>query len=303
MRILVTGATGFVGRSIARRLLADGHQVTGLSRRVSGSAPGVDSVAGDVTTGRGLDAAVRSADAVIHLVGIIREEGDATYERVHVAGTRNLLKSMAQAGVPRLVHMSALGAQPGAPSKYQSSKAAAEQLVRASGFAWTIIRPSLIFGIGDDFFSQTLRNLVRLPPVVPVVGRGDFPFRPVAIQNVVAAFSRALELPEAVERSFDLTGPREYTLRELLLLVHSELESKKLLVNVPLPVMHLGVQLFRLLPNPPITRDELLMLLAGNTGEPEPARSVFGLELLALEDKLGGILAAATCEKDESLPF
>jgi len=213
---------------------------------------------------------------------------------VHVHGTRNVLTAINAAGVERLVHMSALGASPEAASRYQTSKAQAEQLVRESGLEWTIFRPSLVFGVGDDFFGRVLRDLVRVPPVIPVVGTGGYPFRPVSIEDVATAFSRALQLPDTAGQSFDLVGPREYTLRQLLELVRTELGSRKPFVNVPLPLMRLGTALFRLLPNPPITRDELLMLLAGNTGDPEPARSVFGLELTELEDRLGAIMAAAS---------
>ncbi len=290
MRVLVTGATGFVGTEVCKRLVADGHEVTGLSRSGRGGAPSVRQVKGDVTSGAGLSSAIAGTDAVVHLVGIIREGGGLTFMDVHVTGTQNVITAMREAGVRRLIHMSALGARPDAASDYQSSKATAEQLVADSDLAWTIMRPSLIFGVGDDFFGNTLRNLVRLPPVVPVVGTGEYRFRPISIADVATAFSKALELPETEGRRFDLTGPREYTLRELLLLVRAELGLKKPLVNVPLPLMRLGTQLFRLLPNPPITRDELLMLLAGNTGEPEPAKSVFGLEMRELEDALEEIL-------------
>ncbi len=293
MKVAVTGATGFVGTHVCRQLVTDGHQVRGLSRSAEGIPSGIEHIEGDVTTGAGLQEALKDADAVIHLVGIIREHNSATFEEVHVSGTRNVIAAMQAGGVRRLVHMSALGAHADADSRYQSTKAAAEQLVRESDLDWTIMRPSLIFGVGDDFFGNVLRNLVRQPPVVPVVGTGEYPFRPIAILDVAMAFSRALVRTATVQHSFDLVGPRDYTLRELLLLVRSELGLRKPLLNVPLPLMHLGTRLFRLLPNPPITRDELLMLLAGNTGEPEPARTALGLELLELEDRLGEILAAA----------
>lgn len=293
MKIAVTGATGFVGTHICRQLLRDSHQVTGLSRSAEDILPGIEHIKGDVTTGKGLTEAFSGVDAVIHLVGIIRESGAATFEDVHVTGTQNVISAMETAGVRRLIHMSALGAESGANSSYQSTKAQAEQKVRNSDMAWTIMRPSLIFGIGDDFFGDTLRNLVRQPPIVPVVGSGDYPFSPVSIEDVAIAFSRALERPETIGQSYDLVGPREYTLRELLLLVRKELGLKKPLVNVPLPFMHLGTWLFKILPNPPITRDELLMLLSGNTGSTEPAQSAFDLELTPLESNLGEILAKA----------
>lgn len=293
MRVLVTGAAGFVGGHVVRHLLATGMQVTSFSRRQPPAelSAAVTNVQGDVVTGEGLAAAMRGVDAVVHLVGIIREKGGATFEQVHVEGTRNVLAAAARAGVSRLVHMSALGADLGSSSGYQRSKAAAEHLVRSSAAAWTIMRPSLIFGVGDDFFGGTLRDLVTQPPVIPVVGRGDYPFSPVWIDDVATAFVRALERPTTVGRSFDLVGPREYTLRELLVLVRGALGMNKPLVNVPLPLMWVGVALFKLFPDPPITHDELVMLLAGNTGDPRPSVEAFGLGLAALEDHLAAVLS------------
>lgn len=293
MRVLVTGASGFVGGYVCAALLAAGHQVTGLQHRKNPDGTNAPSATGDVVTGEGLNDALKGQDAVVHLVGIIRQRRGSTFEAVHVQGTGNVVAAAEAAGVPRLIHVSALGADPRSASAYQSSKGRAEELVRASHLAWTILRPSLMFGVGDDFFGVVLRNLVLQPPLIPVVGTGAYPFRPVWVQDVASAVERALTRPASAGRSFDLVGPEEYTLRQLLLQVRQVLGVRKPLVNVPLPLMRLATALFRLLPNPPISRDQLLMLVAGNTGDPAPALNALGLDLTHLEEQLPQILRGA----------
>lgn len=291
MRVLVTGATGFVGGYVCRHLVAAGHEVVGLARTAPKlERPGVRAVQGDVVTGAGLQPAMQDADAVIHLVGIIREGRGATFEQVHVAGTRNVLGAAREAGVRRFIHMSAVGADPGSASGYQRTKGEAENLVRAAGLRHTIMRPSLVFGVGDDFFATTLKQLVTVPPVVPVVGTGAYPFRPVWVVDVASAFVAALGAEVTVGRELELVGPKEYTLRELLIMIRDLLRPGRPLVSVPLPLMRLGVTLFKLLPRPPITSDQFLMLLAGNTGDPAAARDLLGLEPARLEDHLPQVL-------------
>lgn len=305
MRVLVTGASGFIGGHLTAWLRERGHRVVGLSRHGgsgsaggSGAGPGgagrgvgvTVSARGDVVTGAGLWEAARGADAVIHLVGVIRERRGATFEQVHVQGTRNAVEAARAAGAERFVHMSALGAAPGSRSGYLRSKAAAEAIVRDSGLAWTVLRPSLVFGPGDDFFGRVLADLVRRPPLIPQVGDGRFPFRPVWVGDVVRAFGGALERPATVGRTYEVVGPTEYTFRELLELVRGALGLRKPIVPVPLAVMHLSLPLFALLPEPPITRDQLLMLLAGNTGDPTEAQAAFDLPLEALPDHLAEVL-------------
>jgi uncharacterized protein YbjT (DUF2867 family) len=295
MNVLVTGASGFVGTHLTRHLVTCGHTVVALSR--SGNAyphSGVTPARGDVVTGDGLDAAMRGIDAVVHLVGIIREQGqDGTFERVHVGGTRHVIQAAQNAAVDRLVHMSALGARSGTPSAYFETKARAEALVKSSSLNWTVLRPSIIFGEGDDFFGGNLKTLVTTYPLIPQVGNGHYPFRPIWVGDVARAFEQSLWKPETARASFDLAGPTEYTLRDLLELMKSALGIHKPVVPVPAVFMKLGVPVMQFLPKPPITRDELIMLLYGSTADLSEALAVFDLDMLELPSKLPAILGVA----------
>ncbi|WP_102128587.1 complex I NDUFA9 subunit family protein [Deinococcus planocerae] len=289
MRVLVTGATGFVGRAVVSELVSRGHTVVAGSRRGT-ALPGTQGVTLDVTDPGAVLRVFGEAnpDAVIHLVGIIQEAGAQTFERVHFEGTRNVLAATPRGA--RYVQMSALGAREDSGSRYSSTKGRAERLVRESGLAFTIFRPSLIFGPGDDFFGRVLRELVSTAPIVPQIGDGRFPFRPVSVEDVARAFAGALERPETVGQTYDLTGPEEFTFRQLLELELSALGKKKPIVPVPLALMDLAVPAMQVLPKPPITRDQYAMLKEGNTAPNEPARTVFDLPMLRLEDKLPGIV-------------
>jgi uncharacterized protein YbjT (DUF2867 family) len=301
MKVLVTGATGYVGNSVCEALVEAGHSVVGLSRdgQKSKTASGVSLAlnakveyrAGDVASGAGLADAMRGAEAVVHLVGIIAEKGQQTFSRVHVGGTRNVLEAAKSAGVKRYLQMSALGAGPQATSGYSSTKYAAEQLVQASTLEWTIFRPSLVFGKGDDFFGRVLKNLVSSGPIVPQIGDGSFPFRPVWVGDVAAAFAQALLSPATVGKVYDLVGPKEYSFKRLLDLEMGVLGMKKPMIPVPIFVMDVMVPLMNLVPAiAPITKDQYAMLKAGNTADPSQMKAAFRLEWRDLERTLPEIL-------------
>ncbi|MDD4933959.1 MAG: NAD(P)H-binding protein, partial [Methylacidiphilaceae bacterium] len=204
--VLVTGGTGFVGSHLVSRLVELGYQVRVLTRQaIRGRTLPAERCTIIEGSPLDLDAcrrASRETDAVIHLVGILTENRESSYREVHVQATRHLLAAAKENGVRRWLHMSALGSRPYAPSRYHQTKWTAEELVRSSDLHWTIFRPSVIFGTGDhlltslrSLFSQ---SLFRYFGILPLPGGGASPLQPVAIRDVVSAFTRALILPETI---------------------------------------------------------------------------------------------------------
>jgi len=236
VRVLVTGATGFVGRAVVRELVARGHRPVCLVRdherfKAQTARLGPDkteTVPGDLFESDALAKGAEGADAAIHLVGIIFEQPLAgqTFERIHIEGTRRIVEACKAAGVKRLCHMSALGVRPRAASAYHQTKWAAEGIVRESGLDWTIFRPSIIHG-PDGEFMRMMKTLVcaatvpafgLLPapfPVIPYFGDGMSRLQPVSVKDVAHCFVAALSLPETIGRVFDLGGPEAMTWKEL----------------------------------------------------------------------------------------
>ncbi|GIW37296.1 MAG: NADH(P)-binding protein [Meiothermus sp.] len=291
MKVLIVGGSGYVGSHLARHLLEQGHQVTVASRRGEGPLAGVRYVMADAAKDEGLQQAAQGQEALIYLVGIIRERGDQTFRQAHVEGVRHSLAAARWRVSSRFVHMSALGTARGTGSRYYETKAEGEELVQASGLDWTILRPSLIFGQGDEFFGGILKGLVTAPiPFIPQIGDGSFVFRPIWVGDVARAFEQALSRPHTFYRSYNLVGPKEYTFRELLLLVRDTLGSRKPLLPIPLALMDLVVPLISPLPFSPITLDQYLQLKMGNTADPVYMRNAFSLLERTLEVELPGIL-------------
>jgi NADH dehydrogenase len=231
----------------------------GLSARVP-----LEVKEGSLFDAAAVSGALAGVDAVVHLVGIIREFRDQTFERVHVGTTGRLLVAMQRAGVTRLVHMSALGTRPGAVSRYHQTKWAAEELVRRSGLEATIFRPSIIFGPGDSFVNM-LAGMVRRSPVVPVMGSGRGRFQPVSVEQVAACFTGALRDPRAAGVTCDLCGPETLTFTGILDEIESVLGVRRWRVHVPMRVAWAQAALLEwvcplLRFPPPLTRDQLTML-------------------------------------------
>ena len=293
-RVFVTGATGFVGRTVIQALRAEGYVVRCLVRRGSErdlrGVEAIERVEGDVLSRQTLEEGMAGCDAVVHLVGIIREHvpTNTTFYRVHVQGTGNVVAAAASVGVRRYIHMSALGAREGARSRYHQTKWAAEEAVHACSLPWTIVRPSVIYGRGDGFVSL-LVWVVRRLPVVPLIVGGRL--QPVPVEQVAQGVARALSRPSAVKQTYEVGGPDRVTLGELVDLIGKVLGRRRILkFNVPRVVVRVATRALHRLPYFPLTPDQLLMLEEDNVCDPAPFFSTFGLAPLPLATGLRQLL-------------
>ncbi|MFZ4856574.1 MAG: complex I NDUFA9 subunit family protein [Desulfuromonadaceae bacterium] len=288
MKIFIAGGTGFAGEHLVAELLRSGHTVRLLVHAPrSRPAGNVEHVAGDVTRLESFSQSLNGCDAVINLVGIIREFPSRwiTFERLHVTATTNMLVAAAGSGISRYLQMSALGTRPNAVSAYHQTKWQAEELVRKSALDWTIFRPSLIFGPHDAFINMLAAQL-RLAPVMPVIGSGSYRLQPIHADDVARCFTRALELPETVGQTYELCGNDRLSYEALLDMVADALgKPRPLKPHLPLGLMKLIIQVLQKAPPFPITSDQLQMLLEESIGGNE-WQQVFGF---APRDLRGGI--------------
>jgi len=298
MDIFLTGATGFVGGTIVRQLIASGHRVRCLVRpaslerfqQITGSAgKAVIPVAGDCLDLPSFLDAMRGCQAVIHLVGIIREfpARGITFEQMHVEATRNVVRAAMQTGAGRFLHMSALGARGDAPSRYHQTKFQAEQMVLQSGLKYVIFRPSIIFGPGDQFVNLLAARIRRFLPC-PVIGSGRVRFQPVAVENVAQGFERALTPPGCLNRVYEVGGPRPYSLNEMLDAIgRAKGLCRVRKVHIPLSVAGWFVRRLERRPSFPVTSEQLLMLQEDNVCDPRNFLLTFAIEPVDFEAGVG----------------
>ena len=282
--VFVTGAGGFVGSAVVGALVSRGHRVVAL---VHGTTSQFDpssvlTVRGDLLQPAAWRNSLAGCDAVIHLVGIIREDPakGATFQRMHVQGTQAIVDAAKDAKIRQYVHMSALGSRHNAVSQYHRTKFAAEEYVRQSGLDWTIFRPSLIHGAQGEFMRLLARWASKPAGFMPYFGRGVTGFfdcgslQPVYVHDVTRAFVEALDRPMAGS-TYDLVGPDVVDWPTLYRLVGQALHRR--VRPVPVPAWY-GELLTRLLPSRwlPFNRDQVLMARENNTGNPAPFAADFG---------------------------
>lgn len=289
VKVAVTGGTGFVGRNLVERLIAEGHDVTVLTHRESperifDAQP--QSVRGSIGDVASLKAAFEGNQAVYHLVGIIAETKTQTFEKTVVEGTTNVIEACRQAGVNRIIYLSAMGTSKNAPSKYHQSKYLAEQAVIASGIDYVIYRPSVIYGLGDGFVSM-LTNMVTSMPFTPVVGKGKYKLQPAYIDDVVYALAQGLTNERALNQIIEIGGPDQLEYVQILSIIKKVLNKSKMNFHIPVWVMKAAASVLEKILKPaPITRDQLIMMEMGNIGDISRMKEIFSLDPIEFEQGL-----------------
>ena len=266
----VFGGAGFIGRYVVQRLAARGYVVRVAGRnpagarflQTQGSVGQIVPLSAGVAAEGACARAIAGADLVVNLVGILQESKAGDFQRIQAEGAGRIARLAAAAGVERLVHLSAIGADPSSPSQYGRTKAAGEAAVRDAFPAATILRPSLVFGPEDQFFNR-FAGLARMLPFMPVVA-GASRFQPVYVGDVADAVIAAATREDAVGKTFELGGPRVASFRELLRFILDTTGHHRPLVDLPAALVKLQVAIGRFLPNPPLTQDQLLMLQRDN---------------------------------------
>jgi uncharacterized protein YbjT (DUF2867 family) len=258
--VCVFGGTGFLGRRIVRRLAAEGAAVRIAVRSPD---PARGELRADVRDRASVAAAVAGADAVVNAVSAYVEKGGVTFESVHVQGAKTLAQEAAAAGVARLVLVSGIGADAQSRSSYIRARGRGELVVSQAFPGATIVRPSAMFGPGDALFG-TLADIVRMLPVVPLIGGGRTRLQPVYVEDVAEAIVRLLADPETAGRTYELAGPGVYTLRELVRFALRMLDKRRLLVPVPFTMADIQARLFEFLPSPPLTTGQVDLLRMDN---------------------------------------
>lgn len=291
MSILVTGATGFIGPKIVHALRAQGREVRALVRRPERASQlagwGAELVTGDITDPASLRAAAEGCTHVIHLIAIIKGKPQ-DFHRVMTQGTKDLVDASKAAGIERFVLMSALGTSETTKDlvPYFASKWAMEQEVIGSGVEYTIFRPSFVFG-RDGGVLPTFVKQVRYSPVVTVIGSGLQRSQPIWAEDVAEYFARAVDSPQAANRTFEIGGPDLVTWNELYMTIAKVLGKRRRLVHVPASVARSGAQLAQFMPGAPVTPDQIAMIEAGdNVATTTDAVDTFQLPLVPLEEQI-----------------
>ncbi len=283
----VFGGSGFIGRYVVRELARAGYTVRvavtdpGGARflQTQGKVGQIVPLAAGVADESAVARAVAGAGLVVNLVGILFERRAGDFQRLQAEGAGRVARLAAAAGVGRLVHVSAIGADPASPSAYGRTKAEGEAAVRAAFPSATILRPSIVFGPEDAFFNR-FAGLARMLPFMPVIA-GDTRFQPVYVGDVADAVIAAADRDDAPGRAYELAGPRSHTFRELLRYILEITGHRRPLVEIPLGLARIQARLGEFLPTPPLTRDQLLMLQRDNV----PAADALGLADLGIQPK------------------
>ncbi|WP_312909126.1 complex I NDUFA9 subunit family protein [Natronosalvus caseinilyticus] len=305
MNVLVAGGTGFIGTNLCRELRDRGHDVTALAREPNpDSVPeGVETAVGDVSAYDSIVETVAAQDAVVNLVALsplFEPPSGTSHEEVHLGGTENLVRAAEEGGVERFVQMSALDADPDAPTEYLRTKGLAEDVVTASALEWTIFRPSVVFGEGDEFVRFTKK--LTTPYLTGLPGGGETPFQPIWVGDLAPMMADALEDDRHIGQYYEIGGPDVLTMERVAELAYEADGRSVTVLPIPMVLAKLGAAAVGPVPFVPFGPDQVRSLNVDNTVADNDV-TAFGRtedDLRTLEEYLG--LSGSGPESSESPP-
>ncbi len=299
--VTVFGGSGFVGAQAVRQLAKAGWRVRVAVRnpakayamRLAGDVGQIDIVQANIRNEPSLRRALKGATAAVNLVGVARETGRQGFQAIHVMGAQKVAEAARAEGVSRLVQMSALGADAGSESKYARTRAAGEAAARAVFPDAVVLRPSVVFGEGDSFFTR-FAAMAQINPVLPLIGGGHTRMQPVFVGDLAKALALVTGAPEAAGKTYELGGPGVFTFRQLMALILAEIGKRRLLAPLPWPMAALlgaAGDMAGLVIEPPITADQVKLLRADNVASGAfPGLAELGITATTLESVLPGYL-------------
>ncbi len=273
--VTVVGGTGFIGRYVVKLLAERGYIIRVIARNINsalhlktaGEVGQIVLVQGNLAKPETLRGKLDNSWAVVNLVGILFENSRQNFASLHSIGAEKLAQLARQAGAERFVHMSSLGVDKVVKSKYARTKSMGEKTVKAAFPEATILRPSVVFGAEDQFYNS-FASMATTLPALPLIGGGMTRFQPVYVADVARAVLAAIENPEATGETYELGGPGIYTFREILTYICKTVGYSPVLMSVPFGFMRFMATFTELLPNPPLTRDQVSMLEMDNIVNP-----------------------------------
>lgn len=293
--LLITGATGYIGRHLVARLVSQGEHPRCLVRDINRAktilpADKVELVKGDTTQAATVDAAMQDVDTVVHAAFITadrKSQGGNFYNETNVNGTANVVKAAKAVGVQRIIEISGLGTKPDKPGSYMEGRYEAERAVIESGISYTIIRPSVLFGKGAPFI-EGLAGLVKTAPVLPLIGGGKTMFQPIYVEDVVTVIVKVLENPQSTSsKIYTIGGPSYYSFTQVFDELTKAMHIHRFKVYAPTPIVGLGAAVMEtVLPKPPLTKAAMTLFTFDNTTDLNSVERDFGFKPMSFSTYL-----------------